>query len=1045
MNFPLRAWREALAAMRLPRPERRPGWRRKADRIRIESLEPRQLLTVQPPILLGVNSQWVNQGDPLSVPITAQYGSGAPQQSLAFSLFQAPAGVTISGSGSQATVSWNTVGVAAGNYEATVKVIENGDPALSAVETFPIQVVDSGPTLSVPSGTIDATVGQQVTFTATATDPGTQTTAWGVPGAETLTYSLEGTVPAGAQINPQTGVFTWTPTADQGPSSTDSDASMPYSPEIVVTDSSSPSESDSLPVTIDVKGAISLNLIDDDGDPLPAESTIVAGQPQAFTFTADADDTVPGDKYSFSLDPGAPAGASIDKSSGDFSWAPTDAQSPGIYSITVRVTSNNIHDLTAAETIQVDVAAPLNYPPTISLGNSNSNLWVTAGQEITFTAQATDPVASQRSAYGLPAETFTYALVGEPDGASIDEDTGDFTWTPDTDVDQGVYTFDVTATGSQNPQLTSRLGVAITVEAPPFDFSIPNQQAVGSQGLSVNLSQYLHDPASEDDKIEYSFYGAGGTLAGTGATLSAGGAFNWKPIWFADGTSTAGSQASSFQILAQDVNDPTRYVVANMTVNVTPPPLLSAPPVLIVYNTESDDSDYVASGSTPVTITDPNPGSLNYSFANTNGATVNLTPSSTGAGTTTQTLLVQVPPPGSPYSFTLTLTVTDTTDNLSSTIDIPVGVSLAYPGEGPNASAITAPDYDLSATAGYLTGSIGTGASITNNPSNVQYDSSTGIYTFNAQPGFSGIASFTYTLTGPDGTGGTVTSNTGTVFIYVPPLGAPVFSDLYYWPSLNPAPPTNLPLLAIVDSYSDTFPGAAELLLPSGGLFTLTFTSSDFSVYNSSGNQIKSGDQAAVWVYVIALKEGANEQITFNEVIPNSPSGQVAAITFSIVGSQIGLVESDGTQVPDSVANASDEGAWVGSDSNGQQNLLKIILPAMKEDGGYYTISAPASVLIWTNDNETGQVVPGVTTFDATQRTTLYAESLTSGEFSLSLNWRPGPLGPLMPFFGSYYGYNYNSYYYSYTYAYWYLSGAYTWEYGAPWVTLSNVYVIRLF
>ena len=173
MNFPLRAWQELLAGMRLPRSKRRSKSKRKADRVWVESLEPRQLLTVQPPSLSYVSLQSITQGAPLSVPISAQYGSGAPQQSLTYSLFQAPAGVSLSSPGGQETLIWNTVGVAAGTYDATVKVIENSDPALSATETFQIQVADAQPSLTLPSNIpTTANVGQEVTFQATATDPG---------------------------------------------------------------------------------------------------------------------------------------------------------------------------------------------------------------------------------------------------------------------------------------------------------------------------------------------------------------------------------------------------------------------------------------------------------------------------------------------------------------------------------------------------------------------------------------------------------------------------------------------------------------------------------------------------------------------------------------------------------------------------------------------------------------------------------------------------------------------------------------------------------
>ena len=51
--------------------------------------------------------------------------------------------------------------------------------------------------------------GQALAFTASATDAN-------LP-AQTLTYSLGSGAPAGAAIQPATGVFSWTPTEAQGP------------------------------------------------------------------------------------------------------------------------------------------------------------------------------------------------------------------------------------------------------------------------------------------------------------------------------------------------------------------------------------------------------------------------------------------------------------------------------------------------------------------------------------------------------------------------------------------------------------------------------------------------------------------------------------------------------------------------------------------------------------------------------------------------------------------------------------------------------------
>jgi hypothetical protein len=80
----------------------------------------------------------------------------------------------------------------------------------------------------------DAAIGNQTisehlpfTFTATATD---------ADAGQTLTFSLangtSGLVPAGASINPTTGLFSWTPTESQGPGT--------FTFDVVVTDNGSP-------------------------------------------------------------------------------------------------------------------------------------------------------------------------------------------------------------------------------------------------------------------------------------------------------------------------------------------------------------------------------------------------------------------------------------------------------------------------------------------------------------------------------------------------------------------------------------------------------------------------------------------------------------------------------------------------------------------------------------------------------------------------------------------------------------------------------------
>src|SRR5262249_37502578 len=93
----------------------------------------------------------------------------------------------------------------------TVVVLDDGSPNLSASQSFNIIVLktNSAPVLAPIADQI-VTEGILLTVTNSASDSD-------IP-ANILTFSLGTNCPAGAAINPTNGLFTWTPSEMQGPS-----------------------------------------------------------------------------------------------------------------------------------------------------------------------------------------------------------------------------------------------------------------------------------------------------------------------------------------------------------------------------------------------------------------------------------------------------------------------------------------------------------------------------------------------------------------------------------------------------------------------------------------------------------------------------------------------------------------------------------------------------------------------------------------------------------------------------------------------------------
>lgn len=290
---------------------------------------------------------------------------------------------------------------------------------------------NSAPVLSVIN---DRTANEMssITFKASASDS---------DAGDTLSFSLDPGAPPGSTLNAASGIFNWTPTEAQGPGT--------YPITIRVTDNGIPRLSDARSFTItvnEVNRAPALNPLFD--------QTIPENLPFSFVATA-TDPDLPANILTFSLDPGAPPGASINPTNGTFAWTPSEAQGPSTNLVVVRVTDNGFPSLSAVDSFTL-VVTEVNGAPMLS---PITNQTVNAGDLLSFTARATDS--------DVPSNILTFTLdSGAPSGAHITPG-GVFSWMPAPSQTSSTNTITVRVTDNGSPPLSDTKAFAVVVVGAP--------------------------------------------------------------------------------------------------------------------------------------------------------------------------------------------------------------------------------------------------------------------------------------------------------------------------------------------------------------------------------------------------------------------------------------------------------------------------------------------------------------------------------------------------------------------------------------------------
>ncbi|MBY0457043.1 MAG: putative Ig domain-containing protein, partial [Gemmataceae bacterium] len=300
-----------------------------------------------------------------------------------------------------ATLRWTPTTADFGQYAAVFTVTDggNGNPANAASTSRPVRIAvraaNQAPTLD-PVGTQTVAEGDTLSLRLFGNDP----------DGDPLTYTATG-LPAGATLDPATGMLTWTPSffqAGEYPGvtvrATDGDltAARPFTVRVTNTNQA--------PVLA----------------PFPNQR---AREGTELQFVLQAGD-IDGDTLTYSAT-SLPAGATFDPQTRQFRWTPGFEQA-GQYTASFRVSDGALTD-----EIEVPILVDnVNRAPALVAFHRGA----VAGTPLAFNLSGTDPDLNT---------TLTYSAIGLPLGATLDPNTGAFAWTPGpTQLGDQVIAFSVT-------------------------------------------------------------------------------------------------------------------------------------------------------------------------------------------------------------------------------------------------------------------------------------------------------------------------------------------------------------------------------------------------------------------------------------------------------------------------------------------------------------------------------------------------------------------------------------------------------------------------
>jgi YD repeat-containing protein len=339
------------------------------------------------PKLAFIGNKVAVVGQPLAFVIRA---SDLDQDPLTFTTTTGlPAGATLTPLAvyGQAQFSWTPTAADAGTKTITFRVTDSGNGvpanALFAEQTIDIVVraANSAPVLA-PVANRQVAEGNLLQIQLQASDP----------DGDALTYSASN-LPPGATFDAQTGLLKWTPNLFQ--------AGL-YSGIVFTVSDGNKSASETISISVDNtnQAPIVTPLVPQAGrENTPIQFTVTATDIDVETLALSASNL--------------PAGAKFDAATGLFTWTPSFTQA-GDYTVTFA--AKDAAGATDSISVRVHVDN-VNRAPSLSVSNHS----VALGNTLAFNLNGTDLDAGA---------VLKYSAQGLPAGATLNADTGQFSWTP---------------------------------------------------------------------------------------------------------------------------------------------------------------------------------------------------------------------------------------------------------------------------------------------------------------------------------------------------------------------------------------------------------------------------------------------------------------------------------------------------------------------------------------------------------------------------------------------------------------------------------------